>query len=66
MKTINIEGSKYIIKVDPNKSWDYEVIRKTDNQNMSGLVKSNIMNDLVFWIVENLNKGAQLEGITIE
>lgn len=66
MKTINIEGSKYIIKVDPNKSWDYKVIRKTDNQNVSGPVKSNILNDLVFWIVENFNKGVQLEGITIE
>lgn len=66
MKTINIESSKYIIEVDPSNPWDYSVIRKTDNQNISGLVKSNIMNDLVFWIVENLNKGVQLEGITIE
>ncbi len=66
MKTINIEDSKYIIKVDPNEPWDYRVIRKTDNLDISGPVKSNIMNDLVFWIVENLNKGVQLEGITIE
>lgn len=66
MKTINIQSSKYIIEVDPSKPWDYKVIRKTDGQNISGSVKSNVLNDLVFWIIENLNNGIQLEGITME
>lgn len=66
MKSINIEDSKYIIEYQPDKVYDYRVIRKTDGQNVSGSVKSNVMNDLVFWLVENLEKGVQLEGITVD
>lgn len=65
MKSINIEDSKYIIEFNPDRVYDYRVIRKTDNQNVSGSVKNNVMNDLVFWLVENLEKGVQLEGITV-
>lgn len=63
LKTINIEASKYSIEYDPAKQWDYRI--KRGSEDLSKELKTNIMNDLVFYLTENLEKGVILEGITV-
>lgn len=68
IKTIEIKDSKYLIKYDPAKIHDYRIYRKHDrkheNEDISKL-KSNIMNDMVFWLIENLEVGSAIEGFTV-
>ena len=63
LKVINIEASKYSIEYDPAKQWDYRI--KRGNEDLSKELKSNVMNDLVFYLTENIEKGIVLEGITV-
>lgn len=63
LKVINIEASKYSIEYDPAKQWDYHI--KRGSEDLSKELKSNIMNDLVFCLIENIEKGVVLEGITV-
>lgn len=63
LKVINIEASKYSIEYDPDKQWDYHI--KRGSEDLSKELKSNVMNDLVFCLIENLEKGVVLEGITV-
>lgn len=63
LKIINIEGSKYSIEYDPAKQWDYRIKRGTED--LSKELKTNVMNDLVFYLTENIEKGVVLEGITV-
>ena len=63
LKIINIEASKYSIEYDPVKQWDYHI--KRSSEDLSKELKSNVMNDLVFCLIENLEKGVVLEGITV-
>ena len=62
MKIIRIENSKYEIHYTPDKFWDYKIYRKTDNTYMGNNVKYNAVNDIVFWIIENIETGIQLKG----
>ena len=63
LKTINIEASKYSIEYDPAKQWDYRI--KRGSEDLSKELKTNVMNDLVFYLTENIEKGVVLEGITV-
>ncbi len=63
LKVINIENSKYSIEYDPAKQWDYHIKRGIDD--LSKELKTNVMNDLVFYLTENIEKGVVLEGITV-
>lgn len=70
MKRIKIESSKYFIEYDQNKIWDYKVFRgninnssNSDENNVTNYVKSNVMNDIVFHIIENLENGNFIKGI---
>ncbi|CBK95172.1 hypothetical protein ERE_34270 [Agathobacter rectalis M104/1] len=62
-KVINIEASKYSIEYNPAKQWDYRI--KRGSEDLSKVLKTNVMNDLVFCLTENLEKGVVLEGITV-
>ena len=62
-KVINIEASKYSIEYNPAKQWDYRI--KSGSEDLSKVLKTNVMNDLVFCLTENLEKGVVLEGITV-
>ncbi len=62
-KIISIEASKYSIEYDPAKQWDYRI--KRGSEDLSKVLKTNVMNDLVFCLTENLEKGVVLEGITV-
>ena len=62
-KVINIEVSKYSIEYNPAKQWDYRI--KRGSEDLSKELKSNVMNDLVFCLTENIEKGVVLDGITV-
>jgi len=62
-KVINIEASKYSIEYNPAKQWDDRI--KRGSEDLSKVLKTNVMNDLVFCLTENLEKGVVLEGITV-
>ena len=63
LKVINITASKYSIEYDPAKQWDYRIKRGTED--LSKKLKTNVMNDLVFCLTENIEKGVVLDGITV-
>lgn len=63
MKTIHLEDSKYSIKYDPKKQYDFRIFRC--GEDVTSELKSNVMFDLVFWLTENIEHGAQLEGIEV-
>lgn len=63
LKVINIEASKYSIEYDPAKQWDYRI--KRGSEDLSKELKTNIMNDLVFCLTENIEKGVVLKGIAV-
>lgn len=62
-KIISIEVSKYSIEYDPTKQWDYHI--KRGSEDLSKILKTNVMNDLVFCLTENIEKGVVLEGISV-
>ena len=62
-KVINIEASKYSIEYDPAKQWDYRI--KRGSEDLSKVLKTNVMNDLVFCLTENIEKGVVLDGIIV-
>lgn len=61
LKVINIEASKYSIEYDPAKQWDYCI--KRGNEDLSKELKSNVMNDLVFCLTENIEKVLFLKAL---
>lgn len=62
-KKIKMKDSKYTIEYDPTKQWDYRIFRY--GEDISNKVRTNVMNDLVFYLTENIEKGVALEGITV-
>lgn len=62
-KEIKMADSKYTIEYDPEKQWDYRI--KRYGEDVSNKLKTNAMNDLVFCLTENIEKGVVLEGITV-
>lgn len=62
-KEIKMADSKYTIEYDPEKQWDYRI--KRYGEDVSNKLKTNAMNDLVFYLTENIEKGVVLEGITV-
>lgn len=63
IKEIRMVDSKYTIEYDPTKQWDYHV--KRYGEDISNRVMNNVLNDLVFYLTENIEKGTVLEGITV-
>lgn len=63
IKEIRMADSKYTIEYDPTKQWDYHV--KRYDEDISNKVMNNVLNDLVFYLTENIEKGTVLEGITV-
>lgn len=64
MKTITIESSKYTINYNPDKVWEYQIYRFKEN--VSNKLRTNILDDIVFYLIENLEKGVKLEGINVK
>lgn len=64
MKTITIESSKYTINYNPDKVWEYQIYRF--DENVSNKLRTNVLDDIVFCLIENLEKGVKLEGINVE
>lgn len=64
MKTITIESSKYTINYNPDKVWEYQIYRF--DENVSNKLRTNVLDDIVFHLIENLEKGVKLEGINVE
>lgn len=62
-KEIRMADSKYTIEYDPTRQWDYRI--KRYGEDVSNKLKTNAMNDLVFCLTENIEKGVALEGITV-
>ncbi len=62
-KEIKMRDSKYTIEYDPAKQWDYRI--KRYGEDVSNKLKTNVMNDLIFHLTENIEKGVTLEGITV-
>lgn len=62
-KEIRMADSKYTIEYDPTRQWDYRI--KKYGEDVSNKLKTNVMNDLVFHLTENIEKGVALEGITV-
>lgn len=62
-KEIRMTASKYTIEYDPERQWDYHI--KRYGEDISDKVMSNVLNDLVFYLTENIEKGTVLEGITV-
>lgn len=62
-KEIKMKDSKYTIEYDPTRQWDYRI--KKYDEDVSNKLKTNVMNDLVFHLTENIEKGVALEGITV-
>lgn len=62
-KEIKMKDSKYTIEYDPTKQWDYRI--KKYGEDISNKLKTNVMNDLVFHLTENIEKGIALEGIAV-
>lgn len=64
MKTITIESSKYTINYNPDKVWEYQIYRF--DENVSNELRTNVLDDIVFYLIENLEKGVKLEGINVK
>ena len=62
-KEIKMRDSKYTIEYDPTRQWDYRI--KEYGEDVSNKLKTNVMNDLVFHLTENIEKGIALEGIAV-
>lgn len=63
IKEIKMRDSKYTIEYSPAKQWDYHI--KRYGEDVSNRLRTNVMNDLVFYLTENIEKGVALEGITV-
>lgn len=62
-KEIKMTGSKYTIEYDPTRQWDYHI--KRYGEDVSDKLRTNVMNDLVFYLIENIEKGVTLDDITV-
>ena len=62
-KEIKIAASEYTIEYDLTKPWDYRI--KRYGEDVSNKLKTNVMDDLVFYLIHNIEKGVVLEGIAV-
>lgn len=62
-KEIKIAASEYTIEYDLTKQWDYRI--KRYGEDVSNKLKTNVMDDLVFYLIYNIEKGVVLEGIAV-
>lgn len=63
LKEIKMDSSKYTIEYDPEKPWDYHIKRFAED--VTDGLRNNVMTDLIFYLIENIEKGVVLEGITV-
>lgn len=63
IKELKMESSKYTIEYDPEKQWNYRI--KRYDEDVSDKLKSNVLNDIVFYLTENIENGVKLKGITV-
>ena len=63
IKKIGMDCSKYTIEYDPERQWDYHI--KRFDEDITQSVKNNVMNDFVFHVTENIEKGVKLESINV-
>lgn len=63
IKELKMESSKYTIEYDPEKQWDYRI--KRYGEDVSNKLKNNVLNDIVFYLTENIENGVTLKGITV-
>lgn len=63
IKELKMESSKYTIEYNPEKQWDYRI--KRYDEDVSDKLKSNVLNDIVFYLTENIENGVKLKGITV-
>lgn len=63
MKTITIESSKYTINYNPDKVWEYQIYRFEEN--VSNKLRTNILDDIVFYLIENLEKVLNLKELML-
>lgn len=64
MKEIKMEHSNYTIKYDPTKPWSYRVNRH--DEDVTDEIRSNVLDDLILCLAENIENGIELKGITIK
>lgn len=62
-KEIKMRASKYTIEYDPAKQWDYHI--KRYGEDVSHKLRTNVMDDIVFYLTENIENGVVLDGITV-
>lgn len=62
-KEIKIAASEYTIEYDPTKQWDYRI--KRYGEDVSSKLKTNVMDDLVFYLIYNIETGVVLKGIAV-
>lgn len=64
MKIIHIEGSRYKIEYEPNQEWSFKILR--GNEDVTRELKTNIMSDIIGWLIENLEDNKELKGFRVE
>ena len=64
MKIIHIEGSRYKIEYEPNQEWNFKILR--GNEDVTRELKTNIMSDIIGWLIENLADNKELKGFRLE
>lgn len=62
-KTIHLDSSKYTIEYNPKEQWNYRV--KRFDEDVTKVLRSNVLNDLVFCLTENIEAGVKLKGVTV-
>lgn len=62
-KEIKMRASKYTIEYDPAKQWDYRI--KRYGEDVSHKLRTNVMDDIVFYLTENIENDVVLDGITV-
>lgn len=62
-KEIKMRASNYTIEYDPAKQWDYHI--KRYGKDVSHKLRTNVMDDIVFYLTENIENGVVLDGITV-
>lgn len=64
MKIIHIEGSRYKIEYEPNQEWNFKILRGIED--VTRELKTNIMSDIIGWLIENLEDNKELKGFRLE
>lgn len=64
METVQIENSKYTILYDKEKPWDFKIFQ--NNEDVTRELKTNIMSDIIGWLIENLEDNTELKGFRVK